>query len=298
MPGRSGGILFITALVLSSCTGQKLAMRSLKNDIEKQLSAQKGIYAVAFKNLATGEALMINEQVVFHAASTMKTPVLIEVYRQSSEKKFSLSDSLLIKNEFKSIVDGISYSLDSADDSEKELYKRVGEKKTISELVYDMIIVSSNLATNIIMELVDAKKVTQTLRELGAKDIQVLRGVEDGKAFAKGLNNTTTAYDLLLLFEKMAKGEIISAHASEAMINILLEQRFNEIIPAGLPPGVKVADKTGSITGVFHDSGLIFLPDGKKYVLVLLSKNVEDEKPAIKAMAAVSTMIYNYMLKK
>jgi beta-lactamase class A len=298
MHGRVSGILFITAFVLSSCTGQKLALRSLKNDIEKQLSAQKGVYAVAFKNLATGEALMSNELVIFHAASTMKTPVLIEVYRQAAEKKFSLSDSLLIKNEFKSIVDGSSYSLDSTDDSEKELYKRVGEKKTISELVYDMIIVSSNLATNIIMELVDPKKVTQTMRELGAKDIQVLRGVEDGNAFAKGLNNTTTAYDLLLLFEKMAKGEIISAHASESMINILLDQRFNEIIPAGLPAGIKVAHKTGNITGVFHDSGIIFLPDGKKYALVLLSKNVEDEKSAIKAMAAVSTMIYNYVLKK
>jgi len=297
MPGRSGDILFITAIVLSSCTGPRIAMQTLKKDIEKQLSSQKGIYAVAFKNLATGKVLMINEHVFFHAASTMKTPVLIEVYRQSAEKKFSLSDSLLIKNEFKSIVDGSSFSLDSTDDSEKELYKRVGEKKTISDLVYDMIIVSSNLATNIIIELVDAKNVTQTMRHLGAKDIQVLRGVEDGKAFAKGLNNTTTAFDLLLIFEKMANGEIVNTNASEAMIKILLDQRFNEIIPAGLPPGVKVAHKTGSITGVFHDSGIVFLPDGKKYVLVLLSKNVEDEKLAIKSMAAVSTMIYNYVLK-
>lgn len=113
-----------------------------------------------------------------------------------------------------------------------------------------------------------------------------------------GLNNTTTAYDLLLLFEKMAKGEIINAQVSKAMIDILLDQRFNEIIPAGLPLDVKVAHKTGSITGVFHDSGIIFLPDGKKYVLVLLSKKVEDEKSAIRAMAAVSVMIYNNMLKR
>lgn len=299
MRGRLGGIiLFITAFVISSCTGPRIAMRTLKSDIEKQLSAQKGIYAVAFKNLSTGDVLMINEHDVFHAASTMKTPVLIEVYRQAAEKKFSLSDSLVIENKFKSIVDESIYDLDPADDSEKELYKQIGEKRTISELVYDMIIVSSNLATNIIIELVDAKKVTQTMRHLGAKDIQVLRGVEDGKAFAKGLNNTTTAFDLLLIFEKMANGEIVNANASEAMIKILLDQRFNEIIPAGLPPGVKVAHKTGSITGVFHDSGIVFLPDGKKYVLVLLSKNVEDEKLAIKSMAAVSTMIYNYVLKK
>jgi len=167
----------VIVLIISSCTGSRVAMRTLKSDINKELSAQKGIFAVAFKDLSTGREIKINDHVVFHAASTMKTPVLTEVYKQAAEGKFSLSDSIVLKNEFKSIVDGSSYSLDSTDDSEQELYKHIGEKRAISTLVYEMIIVSSNLATNLIIELVNAKNVMNTMRELGAKDIQVLRGV-------------------------------------------------------------------------------------------------------------------------
>src|SRR6185436_13409934 len=99
----------------------------------------------------------------FHAASTMKTPVLIELYRQVSNGKFSLNDSIEIKNSFHSIVDSSEYMLDSADDSEFDLYKQIGEKKTISELAYKMIILSSNLATNLLIELVKPDSVMQTL---------------------------------------------------------------------------------------------------------------------------------------
>jgi len=270
-------------------------MRSLKENVEQELSKQEGTFAIAFKDLSTGKELLINDTVTFHAASTMKTPVLVEVYKQAAEGKFSLSDSLIIKNEFKSIVDGSPFSLDPSDDSETELYKHIGEKKTISFLLYQMIIVSSNLSTNLIIELVNAKNVSATMQQLGTKDIHVLRGVEDGKAFAKGLNNTITAHGLMILFEKMAKGETVNPAASQAMIDILLDQKFNEIIPAELPAGMKVAHKTGSITGVQHDTGIIFLPNGKKYVLVLLSKNLKDEKAAIKAMANVSKQIYEFV---
>src|SRR5688572_863594 len=246
-------IIFPLLVLLAACTVAKNSMRTLQDDILKELAAQKGTFAVGFKNLSTGDELFFNEHEFFHAASTIKTPVLIEVYRQAMEKKFSLDDSLVLKNEFKSIVDGSVYSLNPADDSETDLYKQIGEKQTIKELVYKMIIVSSNLATNLIIDLVDAKKVTQTMRELGAKNIQVLRGVEDSKAYGRGLNNTTTAYDLLLIFEKIAKEEAVSPSASQAMIHILLDQRFNDIIPAMLAPDVKIAHKTGSITGVQHD---------------------------------------------
>lgn len=291
------GLLLLIMLILLSCSGPRIAMRSLKNNIEEELSKQDGLFAVAFKDLTSGRELRFNDTITFHAASTMKTPVLIEVYKQAAEGKFSLSDSLIIKNEFKSIVDGSPFSLDSTDDSETELYKHPGEKRMISTLVYQMIIVSSNLATNLIIDLVGAKNVTGTMRELGAKDIQVLRGVEDNKAFEKGLNNTTTAHDLMILFEKMAKGQTVNSGASQAMINILLDQKFNEMIPAALPANVKVAHKTGFITGVHHDSGIVFLPDGRKYVLVLLSKNLKDEKAAVNSMARVSRMVYEYVIK-
>ena len=200
---------------------------------------------------------------------------------------------MLIKNEFKSFVDGSTFSLDSASDSEQDLYKQVGTKKTIDALMYDMIIVSSNLATNLIIELVDAKNVTQTMRAMGANEIQVLRGVEDSKAFQQKLNNTTTANDLMILFDKIAREEMVNAESSKAMTKILLDQKFNEVIPAKLPPDVKVAHKTGNITGVQHDCGIIILPDGRKYVLVLLSKNVEKMPEAIDSMANESAIVYN-----
>ena len=271
------------------------AMQNLKQTIIEQVAQQKGTFAVAFKDISTKKELLINEKEVYHAASTMKTPVMIEVFRQASKKKFSLNDSITLKNEFISIVDASSFALDSADDSEFELYKHLGEKRSIHDLVYQMIIVSSNLATNLIIEKVDAKNVTQTMRKYGAKDILVLRGVEDQKAYDKGLNNTTTAYDLMLIFEKIARGKAVNKKACKAMISILLDQKFNTIIPAQLPADVKVAHKTGSITGIHHDSGIVFLPDGRKYVLVLMSKNVEEEDKAVKAMATVSGMIYQYV---
>jgi beta-lactamase class A len=291
-------ILAVTVLSISCCTTSKKALRTLQSDIQKELVGKKGTFAVAFKDLKTGREIRINDKETFHAASTMKTPVMIEVYKQAAEGKFSLNDSIELKNEFKSIVDGSPFSLDSADDSEYELYKHIGEKRTIGALLYQMIIVSSNFATNLIIEKVGASNVTKSMRQLGANDIQVLRGVEDNKAFEKGLNNTTTAHDLAVIFEKIAKGKAVNADACHAMINILLDQKFNEIIPALLPSNVKVAHKTGSITHVHHDSGIIILPDGRKYVLVLLSKDWEDEKQTIQTMANISLLIYSYVTEK
>jgi beta-lactamase class A len=271
---------------------------SVRKQIEERFSKEAGVFAVAFKDLSTGEQILINEKENFHAASTMKTPVMIEVYKQAAEGKFSMDDSVILRNEFKSIVDSSHFSLSPDDDSEKELYNHIGEKRTLSALVYDMIIVSSNLATNTIIEKVNAQQVTQTMRSLGADNIQVLRGVEDSKAFEKGLSNTTTARDLMIIFDHMANGKAVNMDASQSMIRILLDQQFNDIIPARLPKTVKVAHKTGDITGVRHDSGIVFLPDGRKYVLVLLSKKLENPDAGIAAMAEVSELLYKFMTQE
>jgi beta-lactamase class A len=269
-------------------------MQSLKQDLKRKMATQKGVYALAYKNLQTGEQWGINDRIIFHAASTMKTPVMYEVYKQAASGKLSLEDSILLKNEFKSIVDGSPYSLSPDDDSEGELYKNLGGKRSIRDLVYQMIIVSSNLATNLVIELAGAANVMNSMKELDINDMQVLRGVEDSKAFAKGMNNTTTAHDLMLLFDAIDKSKGIGKAASQQMINILLDQRFNEIIPALLPTDVKVAHKTGSITGVQHDGGIVFLPDGRKYILVLLAKEIENTDAAVKMMAEVSKKVYEY----
>jgi beta-lactamase class A len=287
--------LLIAVMLLSTCKHEK-NMEAVKKEVAQILQREKGVFAVAFKDLQTGETLLLNERETFHAASTMKTPVMIEVYKQASKGKFALSDSVVVKNEFYSIVDSSVFHLNPADDSEQELYKQVGKKKVRSSLVYDMIIVSSNLATNMVIEWVGPKNVTQSMRELGAKDIQVLRGVEDQKAFDQGLVNTTTAFDMMLIFEKLARGEVVDSAACKSMIDILLDQKFTEIIPAQLPKDVRVAHKTGNIKGVNHDVAIVFLPDGRRYVLVLMSKETVDEEAAKQAMAVVSKKIYDYVI--
>ena len=286
----------LTPLILSLSAAFVISTppdRSLTLQIKKELSSVSGHFAVAFKDLQTGEELLINEKESFHAASTMKTPVMIEVFKQSAAGKFSLKDSITVHQNFKSIADQSEFILDQTSDSDQELYKYMGQELDILSLLKRMIVTSSNLATNMIIELVGAKQVNQTMRRLGAKDIMVLRGVEDIKAYEKGLNNTTTAYDQMLIYSKLAKGKIAGPESTGSMINILLEQEHNEIIPARLPKEVKVAHKTGYITGIQHDAGIVFLPDGRKYVLVLLSKDLQDEEAGIEVLARVSEIIYN-----
>jgi beta-lactamase class A len=293
--------LGLLTFLIMQFSGPVMAQSSeiaLQQQIQDTLAKYAGVYAVAFKDLQTGEQVLINAQETFHAASTMKVPVMIEVFRQAAAGHFTLEDTVPVKNEFKSIADSSIYHLSREDDSQQELYRQIGAHRTLYALMYEMIIMSSNLATNIIIEKVGAENVTQTAHALGAPHIQVLRGVEDEKAFEKGWNNTTTAYDLLVLFEKIAEGRAVSADASQAMIKILLDQHFNNVIPAHLPPEVKVAHKTGEITGVRHDAGIVFLPDGRKYVLVLLSKQLPDIGQGIQAMANVSAIVYRYMQGK
>jgi len=296
-------IAYALLVLVSACqpTSQEKAsatLTQLEADIRKEFAQTHGDFALAFTSLQDQkEELLINARESFHAASTMKTPVLMEVYKQAEAGKFSLDDSLFVKNEFKSIVDSSTYSLSPDDDSYGLLYEQLGQRQSIRDLAYQMIIASSNLATNIVVELVGAKNVTQTLRDMGAKDIEVLRGVEDTKAYRAGLSNSTTAYDLMLMFGQIADGEAVSDEASQEMVKILLDQKFNEMIPAQLPKDVKVAHKTGWITGLHHDSGIVFLPDGRKYVLILLSKNLEDEDAGVETLATVSHMVYNYMMQ-
>jgi beta-lactamase class A len=268
---------------------------TLESKIREEFSKTEGRFAVAFKDLSTGDTLFINADSVFHAASTMKTPVMAELFRQAGEGRFSLADSIVIKNEFKSIVDGSSYSLSRDSDSDTLIYDRIGKKETIRNLMTDMIIVSSNLATNILIDLVGAKKVDSLLLQIGAPNMHVLRGVEDTKAFEAGLNNSTSARGQLLLYELIATNKLVDAAASEEMISILTDQRFGEIIPAKLPKDVKVAHKTGSITGVQHDGGIVILPDGRKYILVLLSSKLTNVEKGIETMAKISELIYQHV---
>lgn len=274
---------------------QERNVSKMKQEIQQIIDSSQGTFAVAFKDLQSGNQFSINGDEIFHAASTMKTPVMMEVFKQVNQGRYALTDSVLIKNEFKSIVDGSLFSLDSTDDSDPELYKQIDTKQTLSSLMERMIDMSSNLATNLIIELVGAKNVNTTMEKLGVKNLKVLRGVEDQKAYDLKLNNVTTANDQLILYEKLAKGKFINKHSCKEMIEILSKQKHNEMIPAYLPKNILVAHKTGSITGVEHDGGIIFLPNGHKYILILLSKELVDAKAGIETLANISKIVYQYV---
>ena len=281
-----------------ACQPKPTKKEALQAKVLSQIDSIQGDVAVAFINLSDPtDSLFINAEENFHAASTMKVPVMIELFKQQHEGKINLNDSILLVNVFKSIVDGSPFSMDIADDSDDVIYNKINTKVALKDLMYNMITVSSNLATNVLIELVDAKKVTATMRDLGAKKIQVLRGVEDQKAYDLGLSNTTTAIDLLIIMKSIATNKAGTEADCKAMIDILKDQQFNEIIPHELPKDVVVAHKTGSITGVHHDAGIVFLPDGKSYVLVLLSKNLEDFEKGTQQLAKISKTIYEYMMK-
>lgn len=290
--------LACAALLCSANAGRARAngTRELEKTI-KALVAESGAetVAVAFKDLQTGRELFVNGRASFHAASTMKLPVMFEVYREARGGTLKLDEGVAVKNEFKSIADGSTFSVSPEDDSEQTLYKKVGGTETVRELVRLMITESSNLATNILIERVTPARVMALLDRMGARDMKVLRGVEDGKAFERGMNNTTTARDLLVLFHALAEGRAVSAEASREMLDVLAAQKFNGGIPAGLPREARVAHKTGSITKIEHDAGLVYLPNRKPYVLVVLVRGIADEKRAHKLIADISRAVYAFV---
>ncbi|HZE09788.1 MAG TPA: serine hydrolase [Gemmatimonadaceae bacterium] len=247
---------------------------------------------LAYMDLSSGDTLFENADSSFHAASTMKVPVMIELFRRAAAGAFSMSQSLLVVNQFASIVDGSSYSLDPGDDSDSTLYHHIGDRVPIDSLLRLMITRSSNLATDMLITLVGAENVNRTMRSLGAERIQVLRGVEDQKAFDKGLNNTTTARDLAIILRAIEEGRAAPPDATSTMRDVLLADEFNEKIPAGLPTGIRVAHKTGEITAHSHDAAIVYPPGRKPYILVVLTRGIQDGAKANKLIADISSIVY------
>ena len=250
--------------------------------------------AVSFRDLATGDSLDIAADVDFHAASTMKIPVMLEVLRSVEARRLRLDQGILLVNRFHSIVDGSPYSLDAGEDSDSLVYSLVGQRVPIRELLERMIVRSSNLATNALVALVGADRANATAHSLGATHIRVLRGVEDIKAYDAGLNNTTTSSDLAVLLERIERREALGSASAQLMKEILMRQELNDEIPAGLPPGTPVAHKTGSITATLHDAAIVYPPGRKPYVLVVLTRNIPKEEVARQLIADISRLTWNH----
>ncbi|CAN5533750.1 N/A [soil metagenome] len=283
-----GMLLLLICSFVTSLPGQP------STDVEaglRRLIADSGAeVAVAFRTLDGRDEVLIDPDKPFHAASTMKVPVMIELFRQRAEGIVSLDEPLAIRNEFRSIVDGSPYTLSEGDDSDREVYAALGGTMTLGQLNESMIAVSSNFATNLLIEKLGVENVRRTVKALGAEGMQVLRGVEDQKAFDKGLNNATTARGLLVLLEKLAQGQAVGARADGEMIEVLKRQKFGDAIPAGLPPGTPVAHKTGNITRIHHDAAVVYAT--RPYVLVVLVRGIDEQKQSAALIAAISRAVF------
>ena len=237
--------------------------------------------------LESGDEFFILPDESFHAASTMKVCVLMELFHQAALGERSLNDQVTIRNEFASIVDGSPFSVGEDDDSEKSFHHRIGESESLIGLAKPMITHSSNLATNLLVDKLGADRITAFMKALGAPGLTVLRGVEDGKAYRLGINNTVTARGLTTIMARLGKGEVVSRSASEAMLEILHSQTHRDSIPAGVPEGTRVANKTGWNDGICHDCGVVFPPNRPPYALTVLTRGL-DQPTASQLIASIS----------
>ena len=284
----------MTWLVLSLVLAQappSPSASTLTARVQKLVVASGAEVAVVMKTVDGRDEIRIDADKAFHAASTMKIPIMIELFRQAEAGTLSLDEPLPVRNEFHSIVDGSVYQLSVDDDSDADVYKAVGKTMTLRQLCEVMITVSSNFAANLLIERVGAANVRTTVDRLGASGMVVLRGVEDQKAFDKGLNNTTTAAALAVLMEKLAKGEAVSRKADAEMVAILKRQKFHDAIPSGVPDGVEVAHKTGNITKIHHDAAIVYGP--RPYVLVVLVRGIQEQTVSGPLMASISREIWD-----
>jgi len=268
------------------------------NPLETFIAEQPNkMISVAVHDFESGREIFVNADEPYHPASTFKVHVMMEVFRQANVGWLSLEKRLPVINSFTSIANGSKFSLDVKDDAERTLYSRIGESETIRELTRLMIVRSSNLATNILIEKVGANMVNAFIHSLGIEGVTVHRGVEDTIAFRRGLNNSATARGLTQTMKLIAEGKVVSKSASDEMIKIMLGQEFNESIPALIPHSAKVAHKTGWNNDIYHDAGIVFPKNRKPYAISIMTRGFAEDKEdeAHDCMARISKIVYEQL---
>ncbi len=274
---------------------------TLETSLRQIATASGARFGIYVKDLTTGQTLSLNPSLSMHAASTMKTPVLLEVLRRVDAGTLSLTDEVPVKNEFKSLADGSPFSI-GLEEGDGPTAKHLGGKATLEFLVTEMIVRSSNLATDVVLSLVGPENVQTFTDALGAPTVKVRRCVEDLKAFDKGVNNETDAAGMAAVMEAAVKSGKLTAAARAKAWEILTGQTFNDEIPAGLHPqsGAVVGHKTGSMSSVQHDAAVVRLPDGREYILVLLANdfgaNDEGRRKVVEAARRMSRAVWEAMI--
>jgi beta-lactamase class A len=269
-------------------------MQTLQQALLERIFDSGAEIALAFQTLDRRYSLFINSQAVFHAASTMKLAVMMELFRQAHAQKLKLDDVIPIKNEFFSVVDQTSFSVSLETPEEIALANQA--QATLYDLCHAMMTVSSNLATNLLMAHIGVRNINLMLRLNGIAGMNVVRALEDLKAFAKGMNNTTDANALVQQLIRLARHDFVSPDASKHMLDILKQQQFRDGIPAGLPAAMPVAHKTGEITRHHHDAGIVYAP--KPYVIVVLTRGFAHRTESANFIAEISHMVYEMVQRE
>lgn len=268
----------------------------LNAKLEQRITEYKAETVAVYYEAPGSPVYSYNPDVVMHAASTMKVPVMMEVFHQVETGKLNMDQKILVKNEFASIVDGSPFSLTKEDDSEQELYSHLGESMTLSSLLQRMINSSSNFATNMIIQIVDARTVMELMKRIGAKDMTVLRGVEDIKAYDAGKNNTTSARALAQCLKSILTSDVFSPQSQQQMLAILQSQKFQEIGGAlrKIDPQLQIASKDGYITEIHHDAAIVRDKAGKNTILVILTRGVKDDKAGEAMVGVLATDVWTH----
>lgn len=266
----------------------------LRLDALERSSGARAI-GIAVYDTATHASFRRHAERWFHAASTIKVAILLGVFASIHRGWLLPQSRLHVRNRFLSAVDGQPFRVASERDANAGVHASVGKTMRISELSLHMIATSSNLATNLLLDLVGLDTVQQALDELRVDGIDIRRGVEDERAFERGINNRVTADGLVQLLRLIAEDRAFSPELSREMMDILHAQEFKNGIPARLPPAVRVAHKTGEISTIAHDAGVVYPPNRKPYVIAVLTEWAPDASGRKQTIAEASHAVYEVL---
>ena len=261
--------------------------------LDEHAAGEEAAVSVWFGDLAGHPAYTRDPLEPHYAASTMKLPLLVAAYRRHERGEVDLDSAVPVHNDFRSAADGSAFSLDRADDQDDQTWDRLGQTQPLRTLARHAIVKSGNLATNLVLERVGVGEVASVLSDAGCSGITVLpRGIEDARARESGLDNVVTAHDLALVMGAIGTGSLAEPSTSEAIEAVLAAQEHRDKIPAGLPAGTYVANKTGWVDGVAHDVALVRPAGATPFVLVVCTSVPVPEARANGLIASISREIW------
>ena len=269
---------------------------SLETRIGVELKSYDGTMGIYLNDLQ-GNVIAINADEKFETASTIKVYILAALFDAIEKGKASLSDMLEYKKEHEIDGSGVMNSLE------------IGTVLSVKNIATLMIIVSDNIATNILIDYLGVDNINACIQALGCKDT-ILHNPIDFEKYDK--LGTSTPRDYASMFERMAQGTLISPEASAQMLAICKQQHYNSMLTKSIPAYyldpdnfddgeiIYVASKSGSMNACRNDGGIISTPYGK-YVIVLFNKEFSDamyypEHPATVFGSKVSRLVFDQYL--